>query len=406
MPFGKIVLLRPLRDNENYSAYNAETIISLGSFLENHQDVLNNEPFLVVTSEHFLSNPGTTSGDAAPLVDRYYYINHEFIKYRNKLIELSQAYPQSCFIVNAYTSLPNLGILGNAKDEWDNTTDNTFLLLNMPRDGVTALQNPNGYVRRELNRYDTINNGNKENFRSNISMLISNGEVRYNLKATKFGPYQGHNHDQAGDILNIEGFNEQDGIPYTPIDYVNGFPKNLITINGYSFIHFICRDASMMWNLTLIKGQNYAQMPLIIQGDTYSPFALLNDLYSGAIKKSDTDAGYWKYPDNISLDYDKLPRPWTYLQQGLYDILTEVPYIIFADNHLFLNNNNEDARKVGSIYKWAQNNNRFERIDIQTRPGNNPNLPLREMASDIYATQGCCGATDKFYYSIYDVAGL
>ena len=183
--------------------------------------------------------------------------------------------------------------------------------------------------------------------------------------------------------------------PSIQTDYVNLYPKNIIRFGGSHFLHLICADATVWWDLDLIEANanDYPQIPLIIQGDTMSPLMFFSAIYN-------QPNGGFKYPLNFLVTpgmVETLPMPYIRIHQ----ILIKVACIIFADNTpISAIRAGISHERVGGIYKWDLVNQKFTNIGLQSRPGNV--FQNREFTFGKCSVEGL----DRFYYSIFDTMGL
>lgn len=414
MPLDYVITIRPLTRGIIGAGggylYNAESLDRLENFLENRlnaqANIQGNTNFLLITSEHFLSNGGTSY--SARALQRNDILDDEFILYRDKLKKLSRSYPNACFVVNSYTILPmqrdgvwhqdpvGEDFVAQTKASWANTAGFQKLLNpQAPHLGIGVYVNP------RLNQY---NNALQTQKTCNVSMFVKNDLVQYNLKTFKYGNYDDNANiidpEWKGDILNLRA-------AVAPVFYMNGYAKNTMSVSGNNYIHFICYDVHQMWdfnklNNVVTTAAQLAQMPIIVQGDCMPPSLAFDSWYKAQNQPSFRALGgitiHNSYPDTILPNAAQIAA-----NPNIHHVLTNVPCIIFADNTDIKTNLAGNAKKVGAIYKWIVANNRFERIDTQL-PAYVGAPAHREIESGTYAYQPYCyGAQDQFYYSIYDM---
>ena len=385
----KVVLIRSPK-NEQGQRYDGSAVLYLKKFLTEHNfHAL--ETFLVITSEHFLSIPSAIGGYAFPLPK----VERENVE--SSLYFCATQYQNSILITNGYMDLfrsqencISLLSVQAIKDKWDQCANTHFPCFTQADPPMNNLFGAGGYIKGQLNSYDPVI-AQPRFYSGNITLFVSRNFFQYSGKASKSGKYAGHVLDGAGDILNLMQQNQ----PLDPIDYVNCYPRNVITNGDRMLLHFICADSLTWWNLAQIesKAAYFAQTPLIIQGDRMDPVTFFGCIYTLPFHGE-------RYPLHCNIPQNAIQELGPAYQR-IHLILTQIPLIIFADStqRVTLQHGNP-IQKVGGIYRWILSKVSLLTVDFNQDRGTS--FRIENLLSELSWSMGA----EQFYYSIYDTSGL
>lgn len=344
-----IVLVSPPR---TVSGTTTSTITGVN---HNYQEVFNLRPFLLrknydqnsnfslITSEHFLVKQATNTSNLD------YLTNLEFNQANMEVQNVARAFTNALVCTNAYVQTNNSSFssqLASQFSRWAKISNGNFY----PFFTTDAGNTKQAKIR---NLAGNLQNFKYDEFEYCLSLAYVGSSGKVKIKALRSENYT----DTYQDILNLSMTNTFNALESMGPYYANGYPDMMMDFSGRPFFLSIGSDAINLWEMNMLEqftDMKLTTRPLVIQCDSsftadtnkVNADSFFNGLFGNTLAGN-------AYPASIVINAPTPGSADADSTQSMLDLLTTVPYIVFADtmgySYVPIGGTNASST-VGAIY--------------------------------------------------------